>query len=161
MRTLLYTLALTLAAPGWACGLKMESPWIRAAPPNATVLAGYADFVNVTDKPIRIVSIESVAFGQIEVHETRVESGVSKMEPLKIFEIPPRGALQFTPGGKHLMLMQPKRSLNRGDEVTMVLKDSNDCATETKFTVRDAAPDAQAEHHRHSNKDAHPPHVEL
>lgn len=160
MRAPLYILALTLAAPGWACGLKVESPWIRAAPPNATALAGYANFVNVTGRPIRIVGIESVVFAASEAHETRVEEGMSKMRQLTSFEIPPLGALQFTPGGKHLMLMQPKGPLNPGDEVTVVFKDANRCATEATFTVGDAAPGAQGERHRRSDEDPHHPHAE-
>lgn len=155
MRAPLFILALTVAAPGLACGLKVESPWIRAAPPNATALAGYAKFINTADKPIRIVNIESAVFSRAEAHETRVEEGMSTMRPLKDLEIPARGAVEFMPGGKHLMLTQPKRSLNRGDEVTIILKDSGGCAIEAKFVVRDAMPNAHTEHDRHSDHDVH------
>jgi periplasmic copper chaperone A len=139
-------------APAWACELKVDAAWIREAPPSATVLAGYAKFTNLSDRPIRIQSIQSDVFAMIEAHETLVENGVSKMRELTTLEVPAKGAVEFTPNGKHLMLMNPNRMLKKGDVVKFAIKDAGNCVTTADFAVGAEPPIRQATVHEHSQE---------
>jgi copper(I)-binding protein len=74
------------------------------------------------------------------VHETTVESGMSRMRHAKALVAPARGSLVFAPGGNHMMLMHPKRKLAEGDrvKVDIVLKDGR--RLPTVLVVRREAP---------------------
>lgn len=132
------------AGSSWACDLKVESAWIREAPPNASTLAGYAKLTNTGTAPLRIQSIRSASFAEVEAHETLNENGVSKMRAIKTLEIPAKGSVEFSPNGKHLMLMNPKQALKKGDAVGLSIQDAKSCTTEVKFVVSAAAPAAKA-----------------
>lgn len=97
--------------------VRVESAWVRAAPPGATMLAGYMDLHNDGKTPQRFISAQSDVFGMVELHKTMIVNGVSTMRPAGDQSIPAGGDLRFEPGGLHLMLMQPKRVLKIGDSV--------------------------------------------
>lgn len=128
--------AFALTGPSlWACDLQVESAWIREAPPNATVLAGYAVLKNAGDKPLSIISIDSPAFTAVEPHETATTNGVASMHAMATLILAAGDKVEFAPGGKHLMLVNPKQMLKKGDSVTLKLKDDRGCITTTSFKV--------------------------
>jgi copper(I)-binding protein len=104
------------------CSPVAEQAWVRAAPPGATALAGYAVLRNPCTKPFVVTDVSSADFAMGMIHETIVEKGVSRMRHAKSLAVPARGALEFKPGGKHMMLMHPRRVLKEGDKVRLVLK---------------------------------------
>ncbi len=123
-----------------ACLPVVESPWVRAAPPGARVLAGYLTLHNPCTETVRVVGIESLDFGMPMIHRTEVVDGVSRMRDAGVLEVPPGGRLAFTPGGLHLMLMRPLRALAEGDRarVRLVLADGRRLFAE--YPVRREAP---------------------
>lgn len=102
-----------VASPA-ACAPTVEKAWIRAAPPGATVLAGYATLRNDCAKPLVLVGIKGHDFMMAQVHETRLSNGASTMRHVKRTVLPARGLLRFAPGGYHFMLMHPRRKLPEG-----------------------------------------------
>lgn len=113
--------------------------WIRAAPPGASTLAGYATLKNTGDAPIVLLAVQSDAFRMASVHRTIVEEGVSKMRELHRLKIAPGETIQLAPGGMHLMLMQPRRDIAVGDKVEMLFLLLDGTRLETYFDV--VAPD--------------------
>jgi copper(I)-binding protein len=109
--------------------------WIRAAPPGASMVAGYATLKNTGDEPIAILTVQSDAFRMTSLHETRVEEGVSKMRELHRLKVAPGETIQLRPGGKHLMLMQPRRDIVAGDKVEMLFMLVDGARVETYFDV--------------------------
>jgi len=97
--------------------LRVESAWVRAAPPSAMMLSGYMALRNDGTTPVRFVSAQSDDFGMVELHRSLVVNGISTMRAAGMQVIPPGGSLLFEPGGLHLMLMQPQRALKIGDTV--------------------------------------------
>jgi copper(I)-binding protein len=58
-----------------------------------------------------------------EIHETRIEGDVMKMQLLPNgLEIPAEGEVLLKPGGYHVMLIGIKQDLNIGDMITVVLE---------------------------------------
>ncbi|HVJ61200.1 MAG TPA: copper chaperone PCu(A)C, partial [Tahibacter sp.] len=84
-------LIVSLAAfPAFAAGrLVVDDAWIRAAPPGARMLAGYAKLTNAGDAPIVVTGATSAAFGDVSMHASVVEDGVAKMRPLPSLNIAP------------------------------------------------------------------------
>jgi len=75
--------------------------------PGRSMSAGFFIVTNNTDETIRITGVESPQFASVEIHETTVTDGVSRMRELEALEVPANGSVVLERGGKHLMLMRP------------------------------------------------------
>lgn len=95
--------------------------WIREPHPSAPVNAAYMTIVNYGAEPLKLAEITAEAYSSVEIHEMIEEDGMRKMRKLDGVEIASHGVLILQPGGKHLMLRQPKRVMRSGDVVDMVL----------------------------------------
>lgn len=131
-----------MALPARACDLKVDSAWIREAPSNATALAGYAVLRNAGSKPVSVMSAQSAAFARVELHESLTENGMAKMRAIDKLEIAPGEQVEFAPGGKHFMLINPKPGLRSGDAVAVKIKDANGCEMTANFKVSAGAASA-------------------
>jgi copper(I)-binding protein len=147
-RTLIALVAMLVAVPAIACDLKVESAWIREAHGSATALAGFARLSNVGKKPLKFKRVTASNFGAIETHESITENGIAKMRPISI-QIPVGGVVEFAPGGKHFMLLRPKAVPNKGDVVTLKIKDATGCVTKAAFVVGSAPPVAESAAMKH------------
>lgn len=101
--------ALVLSAPVAAreCRPQVREGWVRMPPSKMPMMAGFARIVNRCPTPATIVAARSPSFGSVELHETRVVDGVSRMRPVPQLRLAPDGAAVLKPGGMHLMLMRP------------------------------------------------------
>jgi len=84
---------------------------INAPPPDMKMSAGYLTLQNNTAEPITITRVSSPQFGAVEMHETVLRDGISRMIALEEVQIPAGGSVRFEPGAKHLMLMRPAGEL--------------------------------------------------
>jgi copper(I)-binding protein len=109
-----------LAIPAWA-QVSVEQPWTRATPPGAKVGAGFMQLRNAGAAD-RVVGASSPVAGRVEMHVTLREGEVMKMREVKSFEVPAGGSFELKPGGAHLMLLDLKRPLKKGEKVPLALK---------------------------------------
>jgi copper(I)-binding protein len=131
----------SLCVPAQAAGrLESAQAWIRAAPPGAMMLAGYAELRNAGDAEVTVVGADSEAFGSVSLHESSEENGVERMRPLDRLRIAPGATVRLAPRGRHLMLMQPKRALKAGDTAMIRIATEPASAVSAGFIVRDDAP---------------------
>ena len=121
-------------------GVRVEAAWVRAAPPGATMLAGYMILRNEGNAPVIFKSAQSELFDSIELHKSVIVNGVSTMRPVGDQAIPAGGTLRIVPGGLHLMLMAPKRQLNVGDQVRFRLHFTDGTALTVNAMVGTDAP---------------------
>lgn len=111
---------LFLANPAWA-QVSVEQPWTRVTPPGAKVGAGFMQLRNAGAAD-RVVGASTPVAGRVEMHVTLREGEVMKMREVKSFEVPAGGSFELKPGGAHLMLLDLKRALNKGEKVPLTLK---------------------------------------
>lgn len=104
------------------------------------MMAGYFTLRNDCAKPIAVVGVESMDFGDAMIHETLVENGMSRMRHVEALPVPAKASLVFEPGGRHLMLMKPLRALPAGSRarIRLVLADGRKLFAE--YEVRREAP---------------------
>jgi copper(I)-binding protein len=82
---------------------------------------------NADDTLVEVIDIQIEAPGDfsemVELHETTMTDGVMKMQKLDAgIPVPAGESVELKPGGFHVMIMNIKRSLVPGDEVTLRLK---------------------------------------
>jgi hypothetical protein len=114
--------------------LVLDHAWARATPGGAKVGGGFLTIENKGATPDKLIGGSSPAAGKVEVHETAMNNGVATMRPVKDgLSIPPAQSVTLAPGGYHLMLMQLKAPLKKGDKVPVTL--AFEKAGEVKVTL--------------------------
>ena len=119
-----------------ADGLEVRDAWIRAAPPGAIVLAGYATIENRGAGTVRLIDASSSAFARVEFHEMRMADGLMKMRRLESVDVPAGQSVAFAPGSDHLMLHEPRHAIAKGDRIELELVDDAGGRTRVTFEVR-------------------------
>ncbi|MBI1984138.1 MAG: copper chaperone PCu(A)C [Acidobacteria bacterium] len=119
--------------------LVVHGAWIRAAPPNAPVLAGYMTIKNHSRLAKVLVRATSPAFASVTLHRTEHVEGVARMSHVPEVKIRANSEFVFRPDGYHLMLAQPKRPLRTGDRVSIELQFADGTQASVMFLVRDQA----------------------
>ena len=116
------TLVLLLALFGCAeeSGPPLVASDIEITRPMAgmDMSAAYLTLKNNTGTAIVVTQVQSPQFARVEIHETTIEDGISKMRALDSLTVPANGAARLERGGKHLMLMQAR---DQKDSVTLQL----------------------------------------
>lgn len=145
----IFLVALSLLSTAMAAAaVDVETPWVREAPPASTVLAAYMVVRNNGDTQYTITRIESPDFRDARIHRTVVDDGVAKMLPVEQLPVPVHGSVTLEPGGLHLMLFDPLRTLHEGDSVTLVIHVSTgDSVTVQAPVVRKSSETDHAHHH--------------
>ena len=130
-------LALTLfAAASEEADVSARDAWIREMPPGMTMLAGYMELRNNTSRPQVLVTANSPGFERVMIHRTIVKDGMAGMVHASQIELTPNASLIFAPGGYHLMLMNPKRTLRASDPVVINLEFRSGLVLPVAFEVR-------------------------
>ena len=89
----------------------------------------------------RLVSASSPDAGRVQIHESRIESGMMMMHELRDgLPLPAGEAVALAPGGNHLMLLGVKEPLVAGDTVALTLTFATSAPVEVTATVGQPAP---------------------
>jgi hypothetical protein len=101
--------------------IEIINPWSRASPKGAATAIGYMTIKNNGTAPERLIggSIE-VAAG-LEMHSMAMDNGISRMRELKDVDIQPGQAIEFKPGGSHVMFVRLKHQLLKGEHINGTL----------------------------------------
>lgn len=93
--------------------------------------------------PDRLVAASSPQAARVQIHESRIESGMMMMRELKDGLLLPAGeAVALAPGGNHLMLLGVREPLVAGDTVALTLTFETASPVEVTATVGQPAPAA-------------------
>lgn len=99
--------------------LLVKDAWVPEMPPVSRVLAGFAQFVNQTSKPIEIIALSSPDFSRIEMHLSKEVNGMARMIPQKSLTVQANSELTLKHGSYHLMMFNPVKRLKAGDVITL------------------------------------------
>ena len=115
--------------------LSIEKAWARATAPGAPVGGGYLAIRNKAAAGDRLVGASSPVAGRMELHEMTMEKDVMKMREVKGMDVPAKGALEFKPGGYHLMFIELKKPLKQGEKVPVTLKFAKAGEVKVEFAI--------------------------
>lgn len=146
--------SLLLAVPVHADqSLHVSDAWVRAAPPVAQAQAGYLTLMNHGKQEQSLVGASCASFAKVELHETVQHDGKSHMQARASIPVPPGGKVQLAPGGLHLMLINPQKTLQPAEKVAITLKFADGSELPVTAEVRAAtgepAKGAAGEHRHH------------
>ena len=146
---------LTLAAcsPGDARGsgeaatVQVADAVCRPTPTGRRMTGCYLTLTAATAD--RLVTVSSPDANIVQIHQSRIESGMMMMGELREgLPLPAGQTVALEPGGNHLMLMGVKEPLVAGDTVTLALTFASSAPLEVTATVGqpDAAQPDRAAH---------------
>jgi hypothetical protein len=145
LRTILIVISAAAAAaaasvPAWA-QVEVKSAWVRGTVAAQKTTGAYMEISSA--RGASLVGAESTAAGAVEVHEMSMDKNVMRMRAVPKLDLPAGKTVELKPGGYHMMLIDLKRPLKKGDSVPLRLKIENKDKTvsivEVKAEVRDAA----------------------
>ena len=99
--------------------LEINDVTVFAPLPGTRVSVAYMSIRNNTQADMVIGSIRSPQFASVNMHETRIVDGISKMTKVETVRIPARSTLKLAEGGLHLMLTKPCRSMAPNQSVKL------------------------------------------
>ena len=136
LKTVLLLAALTVPTLA-ASSASVTHAWLRALP-GGLPAGGYFTLHNPTGKTLTLRAASSPACGMLMLHKSQTMSGMASMDNVETVDVRAGGTLDFSPGGYHLMCMQPKASLKPGSmaSVTLIFADGDKITTD--FAVRGA-----------------------
>jgi copper(I)-binding protein len=115
-------IALSLGATAMAADYKFGSleitgPWSRATPKGSQSAIGYMTIKNNGTATDRLIGGSVDVAANFELHSMVTENGIAKMRELKDVEIRPGQTIEFKPGGSHVMFVNLKHPLSKGEHV--------------------------------------------
>lgn len=127
----------------------IHDQWVREAPPNAQMLAGYFSIMNMSKHDKTLVSASSPQFKKVELHRSIMKDGMAKMVAQKKVKILAGKTVKFEPGSYHLMLMHPLKPLKAGDTIELTLKLSSGGIIKFEAPIKKASGAQHGDEHMH------------
>ena len=132
--------------------IEIEIPWVRPAAEGRNS-AAYLTVKNAGEDADTLISAETPVAEKAELHETRDEQGVMKMQPVKEgIAIKPGASVEFKPGSYHIMLLNLKKPLEAGNSVPLTIKFAKAAPITVDAKVEKTAPGAAAATPQHDMK---------
>jgi periplasmic copper chaperone A len=135
------TLLLSTLGAAHAADLEIKDAWVRGTVPAQKATGA---FMQLSSKGgVTLVGAASPVAGVVEVHEMAMDGGMMRMRPAGRLAVEPGKPLELKPGSYHIMLMDLKKPLSKGEQVPLTLKvegkDKKQESVELKAEVRDLA----------------------
>jgi len=122
------------AAPK-ASGIEVTQAWSRPASAG-TNGAGFMTLTNHGKAADTLVSIETKAATQVQMHQTSMANGIMSMKRLETgLALAPGQSVTFAPGGYHLMLIGLTKASKAGDKLAATLVFSSGARVKAEFVV--------------------------
>ena len=134
-------IAVAATATAVQAQVTVSGAWVRGTVQGQTATGAYMQLRSADGATL--VGADSPAAGIVEIHEMRMEGNTMRMRRVEQLELPAGRAVELKPGGYHVMLMDLKAPLKKGDTVPIKLKVRSKSGqtqdVEVKAEVRDVA----------------------
>lgn len=128
--------------------VRASQAWIRVLPGDLPAGA-YVVLENTGDQTATLRSASSVRYGNVMLHKSSSEGGVSRMAMVESLVIPAHGKAELAPGGYHLMMSKANPPVKVGDDVKLTLHFDDGSTLDTRFVTRPANATDAGDPHQH------------
>lgn len=97
----------------------------------------------------RLVSVTAPVADKAELHVTKMDDGVMRMQAVDAVDVPENGMTALEPGGTHIMLFGVPRGLKPGDAVDLTLRFENAGDVAVSAEIHSPGSTHQKEGHSH------------
>jgi copper(I)-binding protein len=154
-KAIITTLGLAVFSVPALAEVTVKDSWVRGTTPAQKATGAFMEITS--SEAAALLTASSPVAGVVEIHTMKMEDGVMKMRALPKLDLPAGKAVKLAPGGNHVMLMDLKQQMKKGDVVPITLKiegaDKKVQTLEIKAEVRDlATPATQDKSHGHGMK---------
>ncbi|CAG0976169.1 hypothetical protein RHDC1_01561 [Rhodocyclaceae bacterium] len=154
-KAIITTLGLAVFSVPALAEVTVKDSWVRGTTPAQKATGAFMEITS--SETAALLTASSPVAGVVEIHTMKMEDGVMKMRALPKLDLPAGKAVKLAPGGNHVMLMDLKQQMKKGDVVPITLKiegaDKKVQTLEIKAEVRDlATPATQDKSHGHGMK---------
>jgi periplasmic copper chaperone A len=98
----------------------VQRAWVRATVPGQKATGAFMRLISKEDAAL--IGASSPVADTAEMHQMVLDDNIMKMRLLPKVDLPAGKMVEFKPGGYHVMLMDLKRTLRKGDTVPVTLK---------------------------------------
>lgn len=126
----------------------VSDAWIAEAPPGARHNAAYLSLRN-GNRADTLLAVESPVAEVAELHAMQEAGGLLRMRQESSLALAPGAWVQMAPGGRHIMLINMKRSLRVGERVPLRLRFRRAGVISVEAEVRPLPVDDGADHAGH------------
>jgi copper(I)-binding protein len=123
---------------------------IYKGPPNSSVTVGYGVIKNNTKKDLTITGVRSPVYDDVQIHSMEyTDNGTAKMIHEEDLLIPAGKEVVLESGGSHFMLMGPRRDIEVGQIIKMIVLDKRETRYMFDLKVIDPRKAHGHDHHMH------------
>ena len=141
MKKILTTLVVLLVAcSSSAPSFSVTKQWARTSPMDSMMGAAYFTVTSPTADTLIGVKVDPSVAAMAQMHETVMDNGAMKMQEVASVDLPAGSAVEFKPGGYHIMLMQLAAPLKVGSTITLTLELKKAGAITVSVPVLEQAP---------------------
>jgi len=99
----------------------IKEPWVRGTVRGQRATGAFMQLT--ATESATLVSVESPVAGSVQIHEMKMENDVMQMRSISRLDLPAGKAIELKPGGGyHVMLMDLKQPLKKGEAVPIKLR---------------------------------------
>jgi copper(I)-binding protein len=125
-----------LSACGAEKGIEVHQAWMRQTLQGENG-AVYFVIHNHSSESDELIGASSDVAEIIEIHESKMDGDVMKMQQLQSVPMEAYAEIKFEPGGLHLMLVDLKKEVQVGDQIEIILHFKNFEELRVRVSVRD------------------------
>ncbi|HEY7765948.1 MAG TPA: copper chaperone PCu(A)C [Aestuariivirgaceae bacterium] len=119
---LTFAALLAISQMAKAADIEVRDAYARASLGGSKTTVVYMTLVNEGEEADHLRAAASDAASHAALHRHVFDGDVARMEEIACLTIPPRSAVEFGPGGLHVMLTGLSAPLRDGDELPLRLK---------------------------------------
>lgn len=131
--------------------ISVANVWSRATSPSMRMGVVYLELDNHGAEPDELISAISDASERAELHAYLMDGDVMRMRPVTAIEVAPGTPTVLQPGSHHIMLVNLRRPLKKGDSFPVTLRFKHAGEVRVDVTVQSAG--ARSPNHRNQEKD--------
>jgi periplasmic copper chaperone A len=152
MRKTTLALSLMLFGATALADVTVKESWVRGTTPAQKATGAFMEITS--SEAASLISASSPVAGVVEIHTMKMENNMMTMRAIPKLDLPAGQGVKLAPGGNHVMLMDLKQQMKKGDVVPITLKvegkDKKVQIIEIKAEVRDLTTPATMDHgHKH------------
>ncbi len=125
-----------LFAGGVADHVSVDSAYARAVAPGVSVSGAYMTISATDGAEHELVAAHSGVAENVELHNHEMEDGVMKMRRMESVTLPADTAVDFKPGGLHVMLIGLTEQLDAGNRIEIELEFEDGSRKAVTFDVK-------------------------